>query len=252
MSDQLDTTPLAALLAKLPLPDKGRRKGSLHANTVAQLRNMIVTSVLAPGARLNERELCEQLSVSRTPVREAIKTLIQDGLLRSLPNHSAVVTELDLDEITALIDVVSVIEGLAGELAAARATDEAVAEIGLLHYKMMLHHTRDELAGYFEANKAFHKAIIELSGNSVLAWVWDLLALRVDRARFSSNLWPTRWRAAIDEHRQILDALSARDSARASTALREHVRNGLSGLVASLKTRSGAAVSDEPPRVKGG
>jgi DNA-binding GntR family transcriptional regulator len=238
MPNTPDSTPLAAMLAKLPPPEAGKRKGSLHASTVARLRNMIVTGVLAPGARLNERELCEQLAVSRTPVREAIKTLIQDGLLRALPNQSAVVSHLDLEEIEALIDVVSTIEGLAGELAAARVSDESVAEIGLLHYRMMLHHTRDELPGYFEANKAFHRRIVELSGNSVLVWVWDLLALRVDRARYSSNLWPTRWQAAIQEHQQILDALSARDGARAAQALRSHVRNGLSGLVASLKSRT--------------
>lgn len=237
MVNSLDTTPFAALLAKLPQPETGRRKGRLHGNTVAQLRNLIVTGVLAPGAKLNERELCEQLGVSRTPVREAIKTLVQDGLLRALPNHSAVVSELDVEEIAALIDVVVVIEGLAGELAAAHVTDEAIAEIGLLHYQMLLHHTRDELPGYFEANKAFHRRIVELSGNSILLWVWELLALRVDRARYSSNLWPKRWKTAIQEHQQILEALTAGDAARAGQALRDHVRNGLASLVAALKAQ---------------
>lgn len=236
-----DTTPLAALLAQLPPPEPGKRKGHLHGNTVARLRNLIVTGVLAPGTKLNERELCDQLAISRTPVREAIKTLIQDGLLRALPNHSAVVSELDLDEVVALIEVVTVVEGLAGELAAKHISDEAVAEIGMLHYRMLLHHARDELPGYFEANKAFHRRIVELSGNSILLWVWELLALRVDRARFSSNLWPTRWRTAIEEHQQILDALTARDSARAGQALRSHVRNGLEGLVASLRAKQAAA-----------
>ena len=244
-----DNTPLAALLAQLPQPEPGKRKGHLHANAVAQLRNLIVTGVLAPGAKLNERELCEQLAISRTPVREAIKTLIQDGLLRALPNHSAVVSELDLDEIVALIEVVTAIEGLAGELAARNISDEAVAEIGMLHYRMLLHHARDELPGYFEANKAFHRRIVELSRNSILLWVWELLALRVDRARFSSNLWPTRWRTAIQEHQQILDALAVRDSARAGQALRDHVRNGLEGQVASLRAKQEAA-RPEAERVK--
>lgn len=237
MVDIDETTPLAALLARMPLPEADRRKGRLHGSTVQQLRNLIVTGVLAPGARLNERELCVQLNVSRTPVREAIKTLIQDGLLRAVPNQSPVVTELDLEEITALIDVVTAIEGLAGELAAARATEETIAEIGLLHYRMMLHHTRDELPGYFEANKAFHRKIVELSRNSVLIWVWELLALRVDRARYASNLWPTRWKRAVEEHQQILDALAAHDPGRAGQALRDHVRNGLSGLVVALQTK---------------
>jgi len=237
MANSSADTPLAALLARLPVPEAGKRKGHLHGNAVAQLRNLIVTGGLAPGTKLNERELCEQLAISRTPVREAIKTLIQDGLLRALPNHSAVVSELDLDEILSLIEVVTVIEGLAGELAAKNIGDEAVAEIGLLHYRMLLHHARDELPGYFEANKAFHRRIVELARNPTLLWVWELLALRVDRARYSSNLWPTRWRTAIQEHQQILDALAARDAARAGQALRQHVRNGLEGLVASLKTK---------------
>lgn len=252
MAETHDITPLAALHAKLSPPDDARRKGKLHGAAVARLRTLIVTGVLAPGARLNERELCEQLAVSRTPVREAIKTLIQDGLLHALPNHSAVVSALDPDEINALIEVITAIEGLAGELAASRATDEAVAEIGLLHYQMLLHHTRDELPGYFEVNKAFHRKIVELSGNSILLWVWELLALRVDRARYSSNLWPRRWKAAIEEHQQILDALAARDPARAGQALREHLRNGLSSLVASLQGKPPAQAGSESGGVRGG
>ena len=234
MTTSEKTTPLAALIAQAQVQDGARRKGALHARVVSHMRNLIVTGVLAPGAKLNERELCEQLAVSRTPVREAIKTLIQDGLLRALPNQSAVVSELDLDHVEALIDVVSVIEGLAGELAARRVGDEAVAEIGMLHYRMLLHRARDELPGYFEANKAFHRRIVELSGNPVLLSVWDQLALQVDRARYCSNLWPKRWDTAIEEHQLILDALAARDSERAGDALRTHVRGGLSGLVAAL------------------
>ena len=240
MTNPQETLPLAALIAQSQALNGERRKGALHANVVGQLRNLIITGMLPAGAKLNERELCEQLSVSRTPVREAIKTLIQDGLLRSLPNHSAVVSELDIDHINALIDVVMVIEGLAGELAARNATDEAVAEIGLLHYRMLLHHARDELPGYFEANKAFHRKIIELAANPVLLWVWDLLALQVDRARYSSNLWPKRWQRAVEEHQGILDALTARDAARTGEALRQHVRNGLSGLVAHLSQQQAA------------
>lgn len=245
MANTDDRTPLAALLAAMPQSNGDRRKGRLHGSIVQKLRNLIVTGVLAPGTRLNERELCEQLDVSRTPVREAIKTLVQDGLLRAMPNQSPVVSELDPDEITDLIEVVVTIEGLAGELAARRATDEALAEIGMLHYRMILHHTRDELPGYFEANKAFHRQIVALSGNSVLAWTWEQLALRVDRARYSSNLWPTRWKAAIEEHQQIFDALSARDAKKAGQALRDHVRSGLSGLVVALESR--AATTENQP-----
>ena len=227
-------TPLDALLA-VSAPETPLRKGDRHSNAVAILRDMIVSGVLAPGERLNERELCAQLAVSRTPVREAIKTLTQEGLLRSLPNRSPVVAPLDADETAALIEVVATIEGLAGDLAAQRVTDAQVAELGILHYTMLRHHARDELPDYFEANKAFHRRIVELAGNPVLLWVWDLLALRVDRARYASNLWPTRWQEATREHGNILDRFTARDAQGVADAMRQHVRNGLSVVVKALQ-----------------
>lgn len=227
-------TPLDALLSARHAP-ASHRKGDLHNNALAMLRDMIVSGVLAPGQRLNERALCEQLAVSRTPVREAIKSLTQEGLLHALPNRSAVVAPLDPAQTSALIEVVATIEALAGELAATRASDAQIAELGILHYTMLRHHARDELPGYFETNKAFHRRIVEYSGNEVLLWVWDLLALRVDRARYASNLWPTRWQEATGEHAQILARLTARDPAGVAAAMRQHVRNGLSVVVSSLQ-----------------
>jgi len=221
-------------------PETPHRKGELHGATTSALRNMIITGVLAPGSRLNERELCEYLEVSRTPVREAIKTLAQEGLLQSLPNRSPVVAPLDPTQTSALIDVVATIEALAGELAAQRISDAQVAELGILHYTMLRHHARDELPGYFAANKAFHRRIVECADNPVLLWVWDLLALRVDRARFASNLWPARWQKAIDEHAGILDRLGARDADGVARSMRQHVRNGLSLVAAAPAGRAPA------------
>lgn len=227
-------SPLGSLLTLLPATEE-RRKGDLSGNTTAILRNEIVTGVLAPGARLNEREICERLKVSRTPVREAIKTLAQEGLISVRPNHSPIVSEMDIDELRSLVDVVATIEGLAGRLAAKNITESKVAELNILHYTMMLHHTRNELPGYFEANKAFHRKIIEFSENKVLLWVWDLLALRVDRARFTSNLWPPRWSAAVQEHDLIIEALKSGDEEQTAENMASHVRNGLSLVIARMK-----------------
>jgi len=115
------------------------KKGDMHASTAHILRNLIVAGAIGPGEKLNERELCERLNVSRTPVREAIKTLAQEGLLDIQPNRSPTVTRLDAEETAALIDVVSAIEALAGELAAARITEAETAELGILHYTMLKH-----------------------------------------------------------------------------------------------------------------
>ena len=70
------------------------KKGDMHASTAHTLRNLIVAGAIGPGEKLNERELCERLNVSRTPVREAIKTLAQEGLLDIQPNRSPTVTRL--------------------------------------------------------------------------------------------------------------------------------------------------------------
>jgi DNA-binding GntR family transcriptional regulator len=235
-------SPLEALLAASPT-QVPHRKGELHSNTVEVLRNLIITGALAPGERLNERELCERLKVSRTPVREAIRTLTQEGLLHALPNRSPVVVPLDAGQTAALIEVVAAIEGLAGELAAARITDSEIAELGILYYTMLRHHARDELPGYFEANKAFHRRIVECADNAVLLWVWDLLALRVDRARYASNLWPARWQQATAEHAGILAGLTARDTRGVAACMREHVRKGLSLVAASLQAGVGKSAA---------
>lgn len=220
--------------ARAPEAPAAPRKGDLNGNALAALREMIVSGALAPGQRLNERELCEQLAVSRTPVREALKALTQEGLLQALPNRSPIVTPLDAGETSHLIQVVSAIEALAGELAAEQATDAQIAELGILHYTMLAHHARRELPGYFAANKAFHRRIVEYSGNPVLLWVWDLLSLRIDRARYASNQWAERWQEATGEHSRILELFTARDATGVGQAMRDHVRKGLSVVVASL------------------
>jgi len=235
MTDTSDgITPYHALAAAART-DEMRQKGQLFGSTAAMLRNMIITGVLAPGQRLRERELCEQLGVSRTPVREAIKTLVQEGLVRALPNRSAVVTAVDLEEVKSLIVVLATIESLAGELACKSVTDAQIADIAACHHQLLVHHMRNELPEYFRANKAIHRKIVEAAANPVLLWLWDLLALRVDRARYVSNLWPRRWPEAVKEHQQMLEALIVRDGPRLAALMRQHVENGLSVVVEGLQ-----------------
>ena len=107
--------------------DPSARKGELHQNAVQALRAMIVTGELAPGERLNERELCARLNVSRTPIREAIKTLAQDGLLQVWPNRSPVVMPLESAQTQALVEVVAAIEEHARWLADSGEGDRRVA-----------------------------------------------------------------------------------------------------------------------------
>jgi DNA-binding GntR family transcriptional regulator len=218
------------------------RKGELHGNAVAALREMIVSGRLAPGARLKEVELCSVLGVSRTPLREAIKVLASEGLVLLLANRSAVVAELDLAGCEALYEVVIVLEELAARLACARITDAEVQHVAGLHEAMVAHHARGELAEYFELNQQIHGAVVRASANPVLIDTWGRLNHQVRRAKYLPNvLGRTRWPEAVREHEAMLVALRARDGERLSSLIRPHFANGLAVLKAASRQAEAAA-----------
>ena len=102
---------------------------TLHDEVVSRLRAMLVDGRIAPGAKLNERELCERLRVSRTPLREAIKLLAAEGLVDLLPNRGAVAVKLDETDVVHIFEVLADLEGMSGELAARRISDAELGEI---------------------------------------------------------------------------------------------------------------------------
>jgi DNA-binding GntR family transcriptional regulator len=203
------------------------RKGRLHGAAVNVLRERIVTGQLLPGAFLREKELCIELGISRTPLREAIRTLAREGLVRHVPNRGAVVTPLDLDEVEALYQAVGHIEAGAAKLACRRAGDEEIATISILHHQMMIAYVQRDLATYITLNQDIHRNIVRASGNFVLLEMWELLAPRVRRARSVANLYPSRWDAAVREHQEMQAALTARDGTRLGALMEPHYLNGL-------------------------
>ena len=207
----------------------------LHEDVVEQLRALIVQGELAPGARLNERVLCEQLAISRTPLREALKLLATEGLVELLPNRGAIVASLDADRLTDTLAVMGALEALAGELVCARASDTAIAEIRALHFEMLAMHARRDLAGYFRYNQLIHQRIVEASGNPVLASTYRQLNTNVRRARYMANLSQERWDAAVREHEAILQALASRDAPSLKTLLAQHLAQKLAAVLGALK-----------------
>lgn len=207
--------------------DAGRRRGQLHREAAGRLRAQILSGDLPPGTRLRELALCEELGVSRTPVREAFRTLAAEGLVELLPNRSVVVAELHAPDIEHLFRVFGTVEGLAGELACARVTDAQLAEIGRLLSRMVDLHQRGERGPYLEINQQIHRTVVEMAANPVLLSVWQGLVPRVERARALANLDPDRWTAALFEHSKMFAALAARDGETLARLTREHFMNGL-------------------------
>ncbi len=212
----------------------------LHEEVVDRLRDQIVQGRLAPGARLNERLLCEQLGISRTPLREAIKLLATEGLVELLPNRGAVVTGVDADRIGEALVVMGSLEALAGELACLHAGDAAIARIRKLHDEMLAMHAKGDLAGYFRYNQLIHMGIVEASGNPVLANTYRQLNANVKRARYMANLSRERWDAAVREHEEIIRALERRDARSLRGLLADHLSRKLAQVTKSLKARQAA------------
>jgi DNA-binding GntR family transcriptional regulator len=210
-------------------------KRPLHEQAIARLRDLIVQGDLSPGERLNERLLSERLGISRTPLREAIKLLASEGLVRLLPHRGAQVAPLEARRLSEILQVMGAMEALAGELACRHADAKAIAAIRALHEDMVARHARGDLAGYFRQNQAIHLKIVEASGNTVLAATYQQMNANVLRARYMANLSPERWGEAVREHEEILAALEARDAARLTRLLREHLAHKVDAVLHALE-----------------
>jgi len=198
---------------------------SLHADLVGQLRDFLVEGHLAPGIRVPERELCERFTVSRTPLREALKVLAAEGLIELLPNRGARVRQFSEADIRNLFEVIAGLDFLAGRLACQRITDEQIAAIEALHLAMYTHYLRRELHDYFQINQRIHQAIVEAAGNPVLTANYANLNAVVRRLRYSANLVRRdRLSDAMREHEEIVDALRRRAGEELGTLMFEHMR----------------------------
>ena len=198
-------------------------RGALHDQLAQRLRSLLVEGRIAPGAKLNERELCEQLRVSRTPLREAIKALAAEGLVDLLPNRGAVAVKLGPADVGHAFEVLAALEGLSGELAAARASDAEINEIRALHFEMRACHARQDLSGYYRLNARIHAAINQAAGNPVLAMTYRRLNARVQSLRFRTNQDGAKWQRAVLEHERMVEALAARDGAALREVLVQHL-----------------------------
>lgn len=198
---------------------------SLHLELVERIRPLIVESQLKPGDKVPERELCERFRVSRTPMREALKVLAAERLVRLEPNRGAWVTKVTVEEVEEVFPVLGALEALSGELACTNITDAEIGHIRLLHDQMMVNYQARNLAGYFKVNQDIHRAILLAAKNQSLTNTCQALSARMQRARYAANLSEERWADAVNEHEQIIQSLEARDGKKLSQILIQHMKN---------------------------
>lgn len=207
---------------------------SLHETVVARLRDLIAEGHLPEGSRIIERELCDQLGVSRTPLREAFKVLASEGLVEILPNRGAVVTRLSPREAHDMLAVLARLEAFAGELACAHATDAELQALRDLHDRMMAHYRQREKLEYFRINQSIHVEIVRVARNEALRVAHGRLHARMKRSRFRGNDIPDNWAAAVADHEELMVALETRNGRLAHDVLRRHIEASWTRLANSL------------------
>ena len=195
----------------------------LSVQVADRIRDLIIEGHLEPGARIDEAALVEQLGVSRTPFREALRTLAAEGLVDIRPSRGTHVRVLSPEEVLSMLEVLGELERLAGRLALERASDEGLEELLELHETMMVRYASRERLEYYKLNQRFHARVAELSGNPTLREVQANIQARLKRIRFIGNRDEDKWAAAVDDHERMARAIRARDGVALGDCLHAHL-----------------------------
>ncbi|MFM1654811.1 GntR family transcriptional regulator [Brevibacillus sp. B_LB10_24] len=211
---------------------------SIHAQVTNLLRKAIVSGEFALGEKLSETALSQRLGVSRTPVREALKQLQQEGLVEIIPRVGTCVAKPTEQEISELFTLKEVLEGLAaGQMAKRGGIAELGELIGAMN-DMEVSVKSGNVDAYVDANDRFHAAIIKGSGNGKLQYHFNLLINQLPYRRFVYLTLdqPNRLEKSVEEHRQIVQAIKSQDDQLAERMMREHVRASGEKLMQIMKS----------------
>jgi DNA-binding GntR family transcriptional regulator len=198
-------------------------QNSLHQEVAATLREQIFSGVFAPGSFLDEVVLCERLQISRTPLREALKVLTAEGLLRHEPRRGCFINEVTEQDLDDIFPVIALLEGRCAYEAARHATDADLAALAKLHERLNSQAKAGRIQDYYETNFAIHEAIITLANNRWLAQAIADLRKILKLSRLKSLGAPGRLAQSLSEHMTVFAAIQSRDSDGAEAAMRTHL-----------------------------
>ena len=210
---------------------------SLAMSVADHLREMVVHGTLRPGERIHVAALAASLSVSATPVREALIMLAEDRLVELLPNRGARVLPYAAGEAIALFEVIAALESLAARLAATRMEVTDLDVLEGKHTAMAAHHRRREKEAYFTLNSEIHAAVLVHAGNMDLAATHARLNLRARRGRYVAIIDEARWDEAMGEHEALMTAFRRRDPEAAAAIWHLHLQHTGAAIAAALRAR---------------
>ncbi len=199
------------------------------------IREAIINGTLKPRERLMEIQLADELGVSRTPIREALRKLELEGFIVMVPRKGAYVADISFKDIADVYEIRAALEGLAAGLAAERITDEELEAMErhlVEKADAISHHDMERLV---EVDAKFHELIYRSSRNERLLPIMNNLREQIQRFRATSLAYPGRMKQSLEEHRAIVEAIQARDSAMARQLAHEHIENAEQSMIESIK-----------------
>ena len=190
------------------------------------IKSQIISHQLKPGTMLIERKLCNQLNISRTPVREALQQLVAEGMVTNIPPKGCMVNEIRYEEIAKIYDVRTYLEGLGARLSAACITADQIARLRALVVRMERYLEELDFTNLFEVDNIFHAAILEYSKNDLLLNIYNtFLGAQVMRINHLNREQPDQLYELHRYHTFVIDALEAGDADKSEQMIREHIQN---------------------------
>jgi len=199
------------------------------------IREAIKNGSLQPRERLMEIQLADELGVSRTPVREALRKLELEGFIVMVPRKGAYVSDLTMKDVADVFEIRAALEGLAAALAAERITEEELETMERLLVEKGEAINLDDIDKLVEVDTKFHEAMYQASRNERLSAIISNLREQIQRFRLTSLSVPGRKEDSLKEHRSLLEAIQARDIQLARQLAQEHIENAENVLIDSLK-----------------
>lgn len=208
---------------------------SLRDKIYLKMRANIIDGVYPSGYQLVETKLCEELGVSRTPIREAIGQLELDGLIKTIPNKGAFVTGLSMQDISDIYDIRMHIEGLASRRAAANITEEEIDKLKETLAMEEFHTHNKNNKKVLEFDSVFHDTIFKASKSKMLNQMLRVFHQNISRARTSSLSSNNRADDALQEHKMIFEAIEKRDQDLAERLTVEHIKKAKDNMLKTYK-----------------
>ena len=212
-------------MARLEYDENDNHVNSLRGKVFNQLRQQILTGVYKPGDRLIELRLSEELGVSRTPIREAIRQLELEGLVQSIPNKGVIVKGISEQDVEDIFIIRTMIEGLAARWAAEKITEEEIKELQEALEFEEFYTIKNDARHLMTFDSKFHEIIFRASKSRPLMHVLSTFHSYIQSARNNSFETPGRPEKALEEHRAIFEAIKNKDADTAEKLTIQHIRN---------------------------